>query len=203
MLFCRGIGRKLSIPVLVFSVLGWVVFVVGFAAFNNTDNYYNGHRENNTDVAKISDRGYFLEVNGSLPGQRASLLWFPHWCVLIVGPVLFICTAIHLIVGRFFTGVFAKFLTAVYLAVGGAVSYSVGVFLFSQTRSGMQYVLQDQVREVPNWLVHQYFGLWHVLEFAGVLSSIFFMALFMMMWPFFSERYEEEEVYDDDEEKQV
>ena len=39
----------------------------------------------------------------------------------------------------------------------------------------MEYVLQNQVQEVPNWLVDQYFGLWHVLEFAGVLSSIFFM----------------------------
>lgn len=57
MIFCRGIGRKvtlvailncsfntlffklqLAIPVLVFSVLGWILYVIGFAAFNNTDN---------------------------------------------------------------------------------------------------------------------------------------------------------------------
>lgn len=68
-----------------------------------------------------------------------------------------------------------KFLTAAYLATGGAVSYATGVFLFSNTRSGMEYVLEDQVQAVPDWLSDQKFGLWHVLEFAGILGSIFFL----------------------------
>lgn len=69
-----------------------------------------------------------------------------------------------------------KFLTAVYLATGGAVVYVTGVFLFSEdTRSGMGYVLEDQVRVVPNWLSDPKYGLWHVLEFAGALGAIFFM----------------------------
>ena len=68
-----------------------------------------------------------------------------------------------------------KFLTCVYLGAGGAVVYATGVFLFSDTRSGMLYVLDDQVQNVPDWLTDRKFGLWHVLEFAGSLTSMFFM----------------------------
>lgn len=68
-----------------------------------------------------------------------------------------------------------KFLTCVYLGAGSAVAYATGVFLFSNTRSGMFYVLNDQVLNVPGWLTDQRFGLWHVLEFAGALTSVFFM----------------------------
>lgn len=76
-----------------------------------------------------------------------------------------------------------KFLTSVYLATGGAVVYSTGVFLFSTTRSGMAYVLEDQVRVVPDWLSDQKFGLWHVVEFAGALATIFFMVgIFMAVY---------------------
>lgn len=66
-----------------------------------------------------------------------------------------------------------KFLTAVYFATGGAVSYATGVLLFSDSRSGLEYVLQLQNR--AGWLTDRQYGLWHVLEFAGVLISIFFM----------------------------
>jgi hypothetical protein len=62
------------------------------------------------------------------------------------------------------------------LAVGGAVLYGTGVFLFSDnSRSGMAYVLEDQVQEVPDWLSDQKFGLWHVIEFAGACAAMFFM----------------------------
>lgn len=99
--------------------------------------------------------------------------------------------------------------------------YSTGVFLFSNSRSGMAYVLQDQVQAVPDWLSDQKYGLWHLLEFAGALASLFFMVgsgcvydvaiecghilqtLFMMMWPLFSERYEEyEEEYEDEKQQE-
>lgn len=66
------------------------------------------------------------------------------------------------------------------MVAGGAVVYATGVFLFSNTRSGMAYVLEEQVRLVPDWLSDQKFGLWHVLEFAGVLGSIFFLVGFLM-----------------------
>ena len=39
----------------------------------------------------------------------------------------------------------------------------------------MAYVLEEQVRDVPAWLSDQKFGLWHLLEFAGVLGSLVFM----------------------------
>lgn len=51
--------------------------------------------------------------------------------------------------------------------------YATGLLLFSDSRSGLEFVLQLQNRE--GWLTEQEFGLWHVLEFAGALSSIFFM----------------------------
>lgn len=60
-----------------------------------------------------------------------------------------------------------------YVAASGAVTYSTGVLLFSDTRSGLEYVLQLQNRE--GWLTDPEYGLWHVVEFAGVLSSVFFM----------------------------
>lgn len=53
-------------------------------------------------------RSYFARADGTLPYLRADLLWFPHWVVLIVGPFVFLCTVIHLIVGRAFTGVFVS-----------------------------------------------------------------------------------------------
>ena len=56
----------------------------------------------------VSGRGYFAQADGSLPFLRADLYWFPHWCVLIVGPFTFLCTAIHLIVARSFTGIFVS-----------------------------------------------------------------------------------------------
>ena len=59
------------------------------------------------------------------------------------------------------------------MATGGAVTYATGVFLFSDTRSGMEYALR--LPASTNWLVDEMFGLWHVVEFAGILSGIFFM----------------------------
>ena len=55
------------------------------------------------------------------------------------------------------------------------MTYSTGVFLFSDTRSGMKYVLDAQVAAVPDWISDQKFGLWHVLEFAGACGALFFM----------------------------
>ena len=41
--------------------------------------------------------------------HRAELFWFPHWCVLIAGPFVFICSFLHLLIGRWFTGIFVSF----------------------------------------------------------------------------------------------
>lgn len=69
---------------------------------------YNAFRDNNQTVGFSGNRIYFLRADNTLPGQRADLLWFPHWCVLIVGPFLYLCSVLHLIVGRFFTGIFVR-----------------------------------------------------------------------------------------------
>ena len=36
--------------------------------------------------------------------QRASLYWFPHWVVVIVGPFLYTITILHLVFAKWFTG---------------------------------------------------------------------------------------------------
>ena len=41
--------------------------------------------------------------------QRAELFWFPHWCVLITGPFVFICSLLHLLIGKWFTGILVSF----------------------------------------------------------------------------------------------
>lgn len=52
------------------------------------------------------------------------------------------------------------------------MAYTTGVFLFSDTRSGLEYTL---LPSLDSWLVNEYYGLWHILEFAGVTGAIFFM----------------------------
>lgn len=67
-----------------------------------------------------------------------------------------------------------KFLTALYMATGGAVVYGTAVFLFSSTHSGMEYVLELE-NSTQDWLTSEFYGLWHLAEFVGVLASIFFL----------------------------
>lgn len=201
MQFCRGLGRKLSVPFVVLSILGWIIFVIGFAALNHTNNFFNNYRQDGVNVT-CTGQGSVLKQDPTIPYLRASLDWFPHWCIVIVGPFVYICTLVHLFIGRFFTGIFTKFLTSLYLVTGGAVVYTSAVQLFSESRSGLQYVFC--LESHPGWLTDQFWGLWPLLEFVGALAAIFFLTLFMMMWPLFSEKYEEyyEEVveYEDEAE---
>lgn len=197
----RGIGRKLAIPVLVVSILGWVLYVVGFAAFNETnDNYYNELRTQGLNYSNATGYTVTVDADPTLPERRADIDFFPLWCFLIVAPFLYINNFIHLIVGRWFTGLSNHFLTTLYLAVGGAVLYRLALDLFGSNSIGVEYGLSD------DWVTDTYWGLWPLLQWVGCLFSVFFMALYMMMWVCFKtkpkvEYYdEEEEEYEEEEE---
>ena len=49
----------------------------------------------------------------SLAAHRAEVDWFPYWCFLITAPFLYVATFLHLLIGRWYTGIFVSYKTDV------------------------------------------------------------------------------------------
>ena len=112
---------------------------------------------------------------GFAPAHRADIDLFPYWCFLITGPVLFVNTIIHLVIGRWFTGILVSslqmlirpiqhflhvfldssqthFLTAVYLVMGGGILYSCGLSLFQDLNEDLITEERSQLYLLVEWV---------------------------------------------------
>lgn len=159
-----GKGRKVAVPALMLSVAGWIAFVVAFA-WQNATTFEHGAVDVTTTIVRTDD------------ARRLHERWFSFWGFAVGALAFYLLAFPHLIYGQWFIGVLSNFCVSFVLVTGGGVLYFDG----------------DQIREI-NELLPSFIQLTDtepgrllVVEFAGCLVAVFFMTVYMLTWPFYTD----------------
>lgn len=152
-----GRGRKVAVPVLLLSAVGWLIFIVAFGWLN--DNVY----EEGTPGGIGDDAGRFHER------------WLPYWGFAIATPLFYTLALPHLIFGQWYIGILSNFCAAFLLASGGGILYIDGTQIRLANENPFETLsASDQ-------------GRYLTVEFAGCFLALFFVAVYMVTWPFYTD----------------
>jgi hypothetical protein len=162
----NGAARKIALVIVIFSVIGWITYIVGFAL---RIHFLREEDDNNDE-----------NINSKLKFHIRNAIhedFTPYWCFAIVAPFLFIIYFIHLYFNVIFTHYMSIFFTAIYLVAAGGVLYMDGMFIAQLVRDNANG--DDSSASV----ISKYY--WIIIESVGAFVSIIFYWFSMMLWPCF------------------
>lgn len=186
---------------ILFSMIGWLIFVICFGSFNNGDNFYNDVRENRmVRVASQNDMRFPVElffgvnetdkiIEEDFPKNRADTDFFSFYFFAVVFPVAALLTIAHLVlhglpVVGFIISLVAHVLLTVSFICGSAVWFAEGNRLFSKDNNFRNEYGSIIIPE--DWLSDSYWGAWLVGEWVGVLIAGIGLLVYYTVTPFFS-----------------
>ena len=155
---CKGTARKISSVLVIFSILGWITFIAGFAIRINE--------------YKNNDGTYMNPLHED---------FFPYWCFAVGAPFLYVTYFFHLCFNIKFTHYLSILFTAEYFICGGGILYINGLFISYSYQDDDNVYFEEN--EDSDGLIKDYY--WVAVEFVGVLVSVLFFWFSMMLWPCF------------------
>lgn len=173
----EGIARKLVLPFIVLTAIGWLLVVIGFGIKTQSDN--------DRDDFDAPGPLFFNEPDFVMNNEPES---YPYWIVTLSGPLTFIAAVVHAALWApwsRFAGAVTSFLSVLFLTGLGMILYFNG----DSIREVRQELEEDFDMDIN---IPEYFK----LEFAGAVLATFFWTPVIILWHFYDGFWSAEETTD-------
>uniref|UniRef100_A0A1X7UR64 Uncharacterized protein n=1 Tax=Amphimedon queenslandica TaxID=400682 RepID=A0A1X7UR64_AMPQE len=118
-----GLARKLALPFVLLSAIGWVTFAVGFGILN-------------------------FRLQDTTDSPATGIEYFPEWCFGVASLLLYAVTITHLFCGNPLTIFLIMFFQSFFFASGGAIMFTYGYFIRIRWEADQEETLHKDEYEI-------------------------------------------------------